>query len=33
MDFFYFCLKCGMVGESWIVDVILDGEFNEESMV
>ncbi|NMH58481.1 6-carboxytetrahydropterin synthase [Alteromonas ponticola] len=33
MDFSYLCHERGMVGESWIVDVILDGELNEESMV
>ncbi len=33
MDFSYLCHKRGMVGESWIVDVILDGDLNEESMV
>ena len=33
MDFSYLCPQRGMVGESWIVDVILDGELNEESMV
>ncbi|GAB2683241.1 6-pyruvoyl trahydropterin synthase family protein [Aliiglaciecola aliphaticivorans] len=33
MDFSYLCAQRGMVGESWIVDVILDGELNEESMV
>ncbi|GAA0857327.1 6-pyruvoyl trahydropterin synthase family protein [Aliiglaciecola litoralis] len=33
MDFSYLCPERGMVGESWIVDVILDGELNEESMV
>ena len=33
MDFSYLCPKRGMVGESWIVDVILDGDLNEESMV
>ncbi|TRY32541.1 6-carboxytetrahydropterin synthase [Aliiglaciecola sp. M165] len=33
MDFSYLCPERGMVGESWIVDVILDGSLNEESMV
>lgn len=33
MDFSYLCPKRGMVGESWIVDVILDGDLNDESMV
>ena len=33
MDFSYLCPTRGMVGESWIVDVVLDGELNEESMV
>lgn len=33
MDFSYLCPKRGMVGESWIVDVVLDGGLNEESMV
>lgn len=33
MDFSYLCPKRGMVGESWIVDVVLDGTLNEESMV
>lgn len=33
MDFSYLCPKRGMVGESWIVDVVLDGDLNEESMV
>ncbi|GAA0349090.1 6-carboxytetrahydropterin synthase [Bowmanella denitrificans] len=33
MDFSYLCPRRGMVGESWIVDVILDGGLNEESMV
>lgn len=33
MDFSYLCPERGMVGESWIVDVILAGELNEESMV
>lgn len=33
MDFSYLCPKRGMVGESWIVDVALNGELNEESMI
>lgn len=33
MDFSYLCPERGMVGESWIVDVVLNGELNEESMV
>ena len=33
MDFSYLCPQRGMVGESWIVDVALDGELNEESMI
>ncbi|MBF7072713.1 6-carboxytetrahydropterin synthase [Glaciecola sp. MH2013] len=33
MDFSYLCPRRGMVGESWIVDIILDGGLNEESMV
>ncbi len=33
MDFSYLCPERGMVGESWIVDVILEGSLNEESMV
>jgi len=33
MDFSYLCPERGMVGESWIVDVILDGALNEESMI
>lgn len=33
MDFSYLCPLRGMVGESWIVDVVLDGRLNEESMV
>lgn len=33
MDFSYLCPERGMVGESWIVDVVLNGALNEESMV
>ncbi|QPG04313.1 6-carboxytetrahydropterin synthase [Salinimonas marina] len=33
MDFSYLCPRRGMVGESWIVDVILDGNLNDESMI
>ncbi|MBO1255537.1 6-carboxytetrahydropterin synthase [Alteromonas sp. 5E99-2] len=33
MDFSYLCPKRGMVGESWIVDVVLDGALNDESMI
>lgn len=33
MDFSYLCPKRGMVGESWIVDVVLAGELNDESMI
>ncbi|MEM0912366.1 MAG: 6-carboxytetrahydropterin synthase [Pseudomonadota bacterium] len=33
MDFSYLCPVRGMVGESWIVDIVLDGGLNEESMV
>ena len=33
MDFSYLCERRGMVGESWLVDVILHGNLNEESMV
>lgn len=33
IDFSYCCSTRGIVGESWIVDVILDGELNEMSMV
>lgn len=33
MDFSYLCPERGMVGESWIVDIVLDGGLNEESMV
>lgn len=33
MDFSYLCPERGVVGESWIVDVVLNGALNEESMV
>ena len=33
IDFSYCCAKRGIVGESWIVDVLLDGSLNEMSMV
>jgi len=33
MDFSYLCPTRGMVGESWIVDIVLNGGLNEESMV
>lgn len=33
LDFSYFHPQRGIVGESWIVDVELDGELNEEGMV
>lgn len=33
MDFSYLCPERGMVGESWIVDVILSGDLNDESMI
>jgi len=33
IDFSYCCEDRGIVGESWIVDVLLEGELNEMSMV
>ena len=33
IDFSYGCPQRGIVGESWIVDVLLDGSLNEMSMV
>jgi 6-pyruvoyl-tetrahydropterin synthase len=33
IDFSYCCKQLGIVGESWIVDVLLDGSLNEMSMV
>jgi len=33
IDFSYLCTQRGIVGESWIVDVLLDGSLNEMSMV
>lgn len=33
IDFSYCCEDRGIVGESWIVDVLLDGSLNEMSMV
>ena len=33
IDFSYCCTERGIVGESWIVDVLLEGSLNEMSMV
>jgi 6-pyruvoyl-tetrahydropterin synthase len=33
IDFSYLCNQRGPVGESWIVDVVLHGNLNDESMV
>lgn len=33
IDFSYLCEQRGIVGESWIVDVVLGGDLNDESMV
>ncbi|RUO43562.1 6-carboxytetrahydropterin synthase [Idiomarina aquatica] len=33
IDCSYLCPQRGIVGESWIVDIILDGALNEQSMV
>ncbi|GMM84773.1 6-carboxytetrahydropterin synthase [Pseudoalteromonas sp. MTN2-4] len=33
IDFSYFCNKRGPVGESWIADLTLHGDLNDESMV
>lgn len=33
IDFSYLCQQRGVVGESWIVDVVLAGDLNDQSMV
>ncbi len=33
IDFSYLCPARGLVGETWLVDVVLSGELNEEGMV
>ncbi|RUO36463.1 6-carboxytetrahydropterin synthase [Aliidiomarina sanyensis] len=33
IDFSYLCPTRGIVGESWIVDIVLDGSLNDQSMV
>lgn len=33
IDFSYLCPQRGIVGESWIVDITLDGTLNDQSMV
>jgi len=33
IDFSYLCPQRGIVGESWIVDIMLDGSLNDQSMV
>lgn len=33
IDFSYLCPQRGVVGESWIVDITLDGSLNDQSMV